>query len=350
MALTGARSIKAIAESGDLTSIPSNYNFTNDPHNEADPDPEESIPIVDLSLLTSGSADQRSKIIHDLGKACQEWGLFMVINHGVPESLIGMMFDCCQQFFDLPEEEKKEFQGKHVLDTIRYGTSVDNFSNGKVVFWRDFIKFFVHPEFYSPNKPPNFSDISMEYSKRIHQVVRELLKGLSVSLGLEASYIDNAMNLESGFQLLAANLYPPCPKPELAMGIPSHTDHGLLTVLIQNGVDGLQVLRKGEWVNVKPVPNSLVVNAADHIEILSNGKYKSAVHRAVIKTEVARMSLALANGPSLDTVVTPAIELVDGENSAGYVGIKYKEYLELQYSKLSRQSCLDHVRVSSNLK
>ncbi|GKV35437.1 hypothetical protein SLEP1_g43700 [Rubroshorea leprosula] len=345
----GATFIKALAESGSLTSVPSNYIFTNDPLDQAVSDPEESIPIIDLSSLTSGSPDQRSKAICDLGKACQEWGFFMVINHGVSESLIEMMMDSCRQFFDLTEEEKKEFQGKHVLDPIRCGTSF-NLSVDKVLFWRDYLKVFVHPEFHSPNKPPNFSDNSMEYCKIIHQVARELLKGISESLGLEALYIDKAMNLDLGFQILIANLYPACPVPELAMGIPPHSDHGLLTILIQNGVDGLQLLHKGKWVNVKAVPNSFLVNTADHIEILSNGKYKSVMHRAVVNSEVARISLAVANGPSLDTVVRPAEELVDdGDNQPAYVGMKYREYLQLQQSnQLDGKSCLDRVMVSCN--
>ncbi|GLT64750.1 hypothetical protein SLA2020_372220 [Shorea laevis] len=310
----GATFIKALAESGSLASVPSSYIFTNDPLDQAVSDPEESIPIIDLSLLTSGSPDQRSKAIRDLGKACQEWGFFMVINHGVSESLIEMMMDSCRQFFDLTEEEKKEFQGKHVLDPIRCGTSF-NLSVDKVLFWRDYLKVFVHPEFHSPNKPPKFSDNSMEYCKIIHQVARELLKGISESLGLEALYIDKAMNLDLGFQILIANLYP-----------------------------------AWKWVNVKAVPNSFLVNTADHIEILSNGKYKSVVHRAVVNSEVARISLAVANGPSLDTVVRPAAELVDdGDSQPAYVGTKYRECLQLQQSnQLDGKSCLDRVMVSCN--
>lgn len=82
-------------------------------------------------------------------------GFNQVINHNVPEKLMEMTMDACQRFFNLTEEEKREFAGKHVLDPIRCGTSF-NASVEKVFFWRDFLKVFVHPEFHSPNKPVGF--------------------------------------------------------------------------------------------------------------------------------------------------------------------------------------------------
>lgn len=79
METTKVTSIKSLAESPAFSSLPSAYMFNGDPSDEADPnDPELTIPVVDMSLLTSGSPDQRSKIIHDLVKICQEWGCFVV--------------------------------------------------------------------------------------------------------------------------------------------------------------------------------------------------------------------------------------------------------------------------------
>lgn len=111
------------------------------------------------------------------------------------------------------------------------------------------------------------SEVSSEYCKRTRQVVKELLKGISESLGLEPDYIYNTQNMEEGVQVLISNLYPPCPEPELAMGIPPHSDHGLLTLLIQNGIDGLQLNHNGKWINVKATPNSFLVNTADQIQV-----------------------------------------------------------------------------------
>lgn len=111
------------------------------------------------------------------------------------------------------------------------------------------------------------SEIASEYCKKIREVGRELLRGISESLGLESCYMDEALNLDSGLQIMTVNLYPPCPQPELAVGMPPHSDHGLLTLLTQNGVAGLQVLHNEKWVNVNALPYSFLVNTGDHIEV-----------------------------------------------------------------------------------
>ncbi|KAJ4716838.1 protein DMR6-LIKE OXYGENASE 2-like [Melia azedarach] len=105
--------------------------------------------------------------------------------------------------------------------------------------------------------------------------------------------MDEALNLDSGLQIMTVNLYPPCPQPELAVGMPPHSDHGLLTLLTQNGIAGLQVLHNEKWVNVNALPYSFLVNTGDHIEILSNGKYKSVLHRAIVNNKTTRISLAI---------------------------------------------------------
>ncbi|XVE50666.1 hypothetical protein DITRI_Ditri01bG0181600 [Diplodiscus trichospermus] len=336
-------SIKALSG---LSSIPTNYTFLADFNDEAPSDKHESIPTIDFSLLTSTVPDERSKALQDLGKACLEWGFFKVINHGVPETMMKAIIETLKAFFELPEEEKQEFKWKHVLDPIKYGTScndkVDN-----VMFWRDYLKFLLHPEFHSPHKPPALREIALEYSKRVRHIAREIVRGICDSLGLEEDYVDKVLNWENGRQLLVANFYPPCPQPDLAMGIPPHSDNGLLTLLTQNEIGGLQVAHEGKWVNVSPIPNSFLANIGDQIEILSNGKYKSILHRGVVNNKHTRISLALTHGPDMDAIVSPASKLLeDGTNPAVYKAMKYKDYVELQYSgTLDGKSCLERIRI-----
>ena len=79
-----------------------------------------------------------------------------MVNHGVPESVMKGMLGVCEAFFNLTNEEKKEFQGtRDVLDPIKCGTSF-NVAIDKVLLWRDFIKVIAHPDFYSPHKPAGF--------------------------------------------------------------------------------------------------------------------------------------------------------------------------------------------------
>ncbi|GMI82809.1 Germination Insensitive to ABA Mutant 2, Gain-of-function in ABA-modulated Seed germination 2 [Hibiscus trionum] len=342
-------SVKELVESVHLTCVPSSYIFRD---TESDLHcmlvQSETVPIIDFSLLTSHDPDQRSQIITRLRNACLEWGFFMVINHGVPEMLRDEMIRETEGFFDLRGEDKTQYAGKKLFDPIRCGTSF-NQNVDKTLLWRDFLKIHVHPNFNAPDKPSAFGKVLREYCQKTREIAGELLKGISESLGLEASYINEKMRVESpeSHQLLVANMYPPCPQPELAMGLPPHSDHGLLTILMQNGIDGLQVMHKGKWVSINPLPNSFLVNTGDHMEILTNGKYKSVVHRAVVNSKSPRVSIGTAHGPPLDTVVSPAPELATDGVGQAYLGIKYKNYLELQQSNtLNGKSCLDHLRLS----
>ncbi|KAK4747873.1 hypothetical protein SAY87_014459 [Trapa incisa] len=342
-------SIKRMADDPNLTCIPPSYVFQIEQaavHLDDVEGGEETIPIIDYSLLTSGTREQRTKIIQDLRYACQEWGFFMVINHGVNEGLMKRMLKSCKEFFHLTEEEKMEFQDKHVLDPIRYGTSF-NASVDDIFFWRDYLKVKVHPEFHSPDKPTGFRQVLEEYAKAVRVIVRGLLGGISESLDLDSDCIGRALDIESSLQILTANLYPPCPQPGLAMGFPPHSDHGLLTMLIHNGISGLQIQHRGKWVSVDGLPNAFLVNTGDHMEILSNGKYKSVLHRATVNNKATRISIATSNGPSPEAVVSPVHDLLEnGCSPAGYIGMKYKDYLELQQSnKLDGKSCLDRVKV-----
>ncbi|KAJ0025493.1 hypothetical protein Pint_08400 [Pistacia integerrima] len=339
--------VKELVESrGCLQSVPSNYVFPEN-HDDCIISEEETIPTIDYSLLTSGSPEQRSKVIHKLGIACREWGFFTVINHEVPKTLRDEMIKATEKFFDLSEEDKREYAGKKLFDPIRWGTSF-NVKVDKTFFWRDYLKVQVHPQFNAPKNPPGFSEALEEYCKKNRELASELLKGISASLGLEESYLQKTLNVGSNsHQLLVINMYPPCPQPEVVMGLPPHSDHGLLTVLMQNGLGGLQVQHNGKWVPVNLPPDSFVVNVGDQMEIFSNGMYKSVVHRAVVNGKATRISIGTANGPPLDTVVSPAPELVDRQNRhAGYRGITYKQYMELQQSNhLDGKSCLTHVRI-----
>ncbi|KAI3983785.1 hypothetical protein MKX01_005402 [Papaver californicum] len=305
--------IKDLIESTDLISVHSNHALPAKSEDlimlaEEEEVEQVTLPVIDFSLLTSGSADQRSQIIEDLRNACLHWGFFMVTNHGVPESLKEELINSCMNFFDLSPEEKSVYEVENavdpcVLDPIICGTNF-NPAAKSVSFWRDYLRILVHPVFHSPPKPEGLSEVLSEYSRRSRDITKELLRAIMEGLELEEEDIEKSLELKSGVQKFSANLYPPCPQPELAIGLPPHTDHGLLTLLIQNDIGGLQIKNKGKWVDVNAIPNSIMVNTGDHMEVLSNGKYKSVLHRAVVNNKETRISLVMTNGPPTRTSVS----------------------------------------------
>ncbi|KAL2490969.1 2-oxoglutarate (2OG) and Fe(II)-dependent oxygenase superfamily protein [Abeliophyllum distichum] len=323
--------VKVLSESSAvLKSVPSKFNFVNEPTALN----SDSIPIIDFSLLTSGHPHQRSRFIQELGKACQEWGFFILVNHGIPENEMKAMFEAATEFFNMPAEEKLQYEPKNASDPIKCGNfNVTDTSNHTFTLWRDYLKLYVHPEFHCPLKPDSLREALLNYSERTRKLARALLEAISETLELEKGYMEETLNLESLFQLFAANWYPPCPQPDRAIGIPPHTDHGLLTFLIHNGVAGLQIQHNGDWFNVNSPQNSILVNTSDQLEIFSNGRCKSLMHRAVLNNEKTRISIVVANGPSPNAIVGPAQPLAARDGRASYLPMKYMEYIEKQLTK-----------------
>lgn len=70
--------------------------------------------------------------------------------------------------------------------------------------------------------------------------------------------------------LLKINYYPPCPCPDLVLGVPAHSDMCFITLLVPNDVQGLQASRDEHWYDVKYVPSALVIHIGDQMEVYIN--------------------------------------------------------------------------------
>lgn len=96
----------------------------------------------------------------------------------------------------------------------------------------------------------------------------KVLDLLGKALGIEAEEVNNLFG--KGMQSVRMNYYPPCPQPELVMGLCPHSDACALAILLQvNETDGLQIRKDGIWIPVLPLPNAFIVNVGDSLEVLS---------------------------------------------------------------------------------
>ncbi|KAJ0798958.1 putative flavanone 3-dioxygenase [Helianthus annuus] len=149
---------------------------------------------------------------------------------------------------------------------------------------------------------------------------------------------------------MALNYYPPCPQPDLTYGLPGHTDGNLITILLQDEVPGLQVMRDGHWVAVRPVPNTFIINIGDQMQVISNDKYKSVLHRAVVNCDRERLSIPTFYCPSPDAIIGPAPKLVTLDDPAVYREFTYGEYYDKFWNKgLASVSCLDMFMATSSV-
>jgi gibberellin 20-oxidase len=100
----------------------------------------------------------------------------------------------------------------------------------------------------------------------VEKLARQLTELLAEGLGLPPTRLNHYFE-ESAMVSMRLNMYPPCPEPELAIGLRAHTDPHLLTILHQDNVVGLQVFINEQWVTVKPRPECFVVNVGDLFQV-----------------------------------------------------------------------------------
>uniref|UniRef100_A0A7N0V374 Fe2OG dioxygenase domain-containing protein n=1 Tax=Kalanchoe fedtschenkoi TaxID=63787 RepID=A0A7N0V374_KALFE len=171
------------------------------------------------------------------------------------------------------------------------------------------------------------------YAENLNRVTVSLLEYLAMGLGLERGR-EFAEAFLDGHYYTRMSCYPPCPEPEKAIGIAKHCDISAITYLLECGdVPGLQVRKDDRWVFVQPVENSLVVNIGQILEIMSNGIYKAAEHRAVVDSLQERISISTFCYPDSNADIAPADELTGSENPALFKSVKFSEYLNTFYRR-----------------
>ncbi|TYG93247.1 hypothetical protein ES288_A11G095400v1 [Gossypium darwinii] len=225
----------------------------------------------------------------DLGFACKKHGDVMVVNHEVDPGLVDRAHRCMDLFFRMQLCEKQKAQRKIGENS--------GYSSGFVGSPNIVEQYFVSVMGLNFR---HFGKVYQEYCEAMNKLSMKVMELLGVSLVLGRSYLrDFFQGIDS---ILRLNHYPPCPKPDLALGTGPHADPTALTILDQDQVGGLQAL--------------------------SNCVYKSCLHRAVVNNERARRSIALFVCTEMNETVTPATALVNVENPRIYPDFKWAAFLE----------------------
>ncbi|GLT80177.1 hypothetical protein SLA2020_516300 [Shorea laevis] len=326
-----------------IKTIPQNYILSKQEHPNPVPHANQLLPIIDMSRFAS--MEEFHLELHKLHSACQHWGFFQLVNHGVSTELLEKLKHEMEGFFKLPLEEKMKYR-------IRAG-GVEGYGSvarpeGKLD-WAD--RFYVTTNPVHRRKPYLFPELPSSLRSTLDTYMLELQK-----LGMEVlGLIAKALKIEvkemeifvDGMQSMRMTHYPPCPQPELVIGFTPHSDATGITILNQvNGVDGLQIKRDGIWYPISFLPDALVVNVGDTLEILSNGIYHSIEHRVAVNSEKERMSIAFFINPKFEAEVGPLPSLINQQNPPLYKRMGMEEYVKGFFSrKLDGKSYLKHMRV-----
>ncbi|KAK9115749.1 hypothetical protein Sjap_014696 [Stephania japonica] len=308
---------KELASYKELNSVPDRYVRPELEFDVVCLDDSLKIPIIDFSKLNDDQQFANDELMN-FRNACEEWGFFQLINHGVSEDLIEKMKDDIKEFFKLPLEKKNAYA--QLPNSIEGYGQLFVVSEDQKLDWADMLLCRTLPldqrnMRYWPAHPPSFRETLDQYSTGMQRVSLVLFGLLAKNLGLEPEKVTD--HFKNGAQAMRINYYPPAPQADK---------------------------EKWMWVPVEPIPGALTVNIGDIIEVMSNGAYKSIEHRVVINLKEC-LSIAAFHSLTPDGIISPIPDLLK-ENDPNYITMSFKE-LNKRFlaQKLDGKSFLEYMKI-----
>lgn len=299
------------------------------------------LPLIDLDHLRCGQTDDRVAVGRQIRRASETVGFFYVGNHGITDEAITEALSAARRFFARPEDEKRAVgvDGRH-RGYLGFGAArmegaaaadlKESYAFGverTVPAPDDPAAQLIGPNQW-PSEPPEFAGVVYDLFLSMVAAGRTLLSGIALALDLPAAFFEPAVTdpLARGSLIH----YPPRPAASTTtqFGVGAHTDFGLVTLLWQDGVGGLEVQGlDGHWLPVPPVPGTLVVNVGDLLARWSNDRLRSNPHRVVNPGASDRYSIAVFLDPAYETAIDPRDSAGPSGGSARYPRVLAGDYI-----------------------
>lgn len=251
------------------------------------------VPMTQVPLVSL--ADQQNDpegFAQAFGGSFERFGFAMVADHGIDPALIDRAWALTEEFFRLPEEEKRAYHtpgGGGARGYTPFRTEIAK--NAKVTdlkeFWhigrelpaghrfRD-----VMPDNIWPSAPTGFKEAFLELFAAFDTAGLKLLSAIARYLKLDPNWFEHAV--KDGNSVLRLLHYPPIPADAPGVRAEAHEDINLITLLLGAEEAGLELLDKdGHWLAVKPPVGAMVVNVGDMLQRLTNHVLPSTTHRVV---------------------------------------------------------------------
>ena len=319
-----------------------------------------SVPVIDLAR------DDETAI----GAACQDWGFFQIVGHGIPADLIDGVFAQARRFFALPRADKRALLRSKDNPRGYYDRELTkNARDLKEVF--DF-GLEPHPELPSdhpanrlpvdghnrwPAALPAFKPTMGAYYQACEALGHRLLEAFCLGIGAPRDRLrpyfgpDHTSFVRLNHYPLEDLLEPEQAADSTALGdmaLHHHSDAGVLTILLQDEVGGLQVFTRGAWREVTPTPGALVINVGDMMQVWSNDRYPAALHRVRPITDRPRLSVPFFFNPAYATDCAPLEPLAAGDRPH-YKPINWGHFRQLRtdgdYADYGKEVQLEDFRV-----
>ncbi|KAI4863243.1 Clavaminate synthase-like protein [Hypoxylon rubiginosum] len=319
------------------------------------------IPVVDLAPMFSEDLADRKRVAGAIRAAATNNGFFYVKNHGIPKETISR---CKQQVLNFMRQPPEK---KNLVDSRTYskyfngylGKSKTQISSSESVDIRESFGFRYSPEL-DPDHPmdieevseevrawiraeefvwegtshlPNFKEDCVAYWSSCLTLARRLVRVFALSLGLDENYWDDKVTHPGADSVF--NYYPPRTVEETDnnfVGLGSHTDLQLFTLLWQDSVGGLQILSKeGQWLKAPPTEGTIVVNIGDFMMRLCNDMYKSTVHRVTNESKAERVSMPFFFGLNFNCVEGVVPSCTSESNPPKYEPISCGNWCQMRF-------------------
>lgn len=275
------------------------------------------IPLIDISPLSAGI--ESATVAHQIRQACRNTGFFYIVGHGVDEGLQERLERLSRQFFAQDLETKLKIRMALAGRAWRGYFPV----GGELTSGQPDLKEGIylgaelgasHPAvqeglpMHGANlfpDIPQFRETVLEYLEVMTQLSHRVMAGIALSLGLEAGYFRDRYTSDPLILLRIFN-YPPDHSPQTpSWGVGEHTDYGLLTLVRQDDLGGLQVKVKSSWIDAPPIANAFVCNIGDMLDRLTGGFYRSNPHRVQNLSGRDRLSYPFFFDPNFNAELHP---------------------------------------------
>lgn len=307
------------------------------------------VPLIDISKLLHGEPEDWQSIIAEIDHACRNIGFFYIKGHGISSDQMDDMFALAKQFFAQPESAKQKILIAKSSNHRGWGSAgVEQLDPSQPSDWKETFDMAldIHaehpianacPALYGPNQYGDLAGFQQTMNQHyglLMSVAKRLLKAMAMALSLPDDFFNQYFD-DQHISVLRMIHYPPRPNDLPASKTPTseadkptseinaagaHTDYGVITLLLQDDVGGLEVCNaQGEWVPAPPIKNTLVVNIGDLMQRWTNDFYLSTQHRVRnLSPGTHRYSMPFFVEPRYDTPVTCIPSCITPQRSARY--------------------------------
>lgn len=312
------------------------------------PATREEVPVLDLTPLNRGGDLQG--LAKELRRACETIGFFYVANHGVPKKVVDDVFAATRRYFDLPLEKRMEMK---LDERFRRGFMPQGINQhpGYAPDLKESWEYALDlpledPDvqaglpLHGPNRWPAdmpwLRSAAEAYFDETMALGKRMLRVFALSLGLDEGYFLQFTKKP----MVQTRLfhYPPQPVPdEKQLGVAPHSDYGMMTLLTQDPIGGLELRKRdGEWIGAPWIEDTFVVNLGDLMKVWTNDVYVSNLHRVVNRTGRERYSIPTFFNLDYHAPVACLPSCQSAANPPKYAPIKSGDYLLSRFKTVQK--------------